>query len=388
QRAGLDFGSALPVEPGPKSADLVRRGILSYLDLFSSRQLLYLRQALAHLPGDDEAVRLYLALLVSTSLEFNSMLCGYKGGSQHRPGAIRHTFSLHAYSFPYTALENNPLYPRPASGTLLKLFHDRVARARRWAASPHERALTPAGPRQVAIAGEQDLGVEVSRPAGLQFGTRRFLLRQGSAAALDLPDGSVDYVVTDPPYFDSVQYSDLAAFFRVWLRLLLPAGGQAGICWEYDTAGSAVDPQANGRGPLVNGQYVQVISAIFAECHRVLRQAGGRLIFTFHHWNPRGWAAVTLALQRAGFLLVNYYVVHSENPISVHIANFKALTHDAILVLAPTEADIRRSWDRPAAVDTADSHRFCQGCAQLLGWMLATGLADEEVERLWVGVIG
>jgi adenine-specific DNA methylase len=37
-----------------------------------------------------------------------------------------------------------------------------------------------------------------------------------------LADNSVDFIVTDPPYFDSVQYSDLAAFFRVWLRQLLP----------------------------------------------------------------------------------------------------------------------------------------------------------------------
>src|SRR5690606_1221384 len=105
-----DFG----IEAGPKSIDLVRRGVNSYLELFSGRQLLYLRRAIQLLPNFEPLVRLNLALLVSTSLEFNSLLCGYKGMGQRRPGAIRHTFSLHAYSFPYTALENNPLFPRRA----------------------------------------------------------------------------------------------------------------------------------------------------------------------------------------------------------------------------------------------------------------------------------
>ncbi|MGD9099877.1 MAG: DNA methyltransferase, partial [Anaerolineae bacterium] len=91
KRSGLDLGSPgdMIVKPGPKSADLVRRGITSYLDLFSSRQLLYLRRAMDILPRFNPLVRLNFALLVSTSLEFNSMLCGYKGGHRRRPGAIR-----------------------------------------------------------------------------------------------------------------------------------------------------------------------------------------------------------------------------------------------------------------------------------------------------------
>ena len=67
------------VEPGQKSIQLLRRGNLSYLDLFSSRQLLVLDRIIALLPQFEPLVRLNLALLTSTSLEFNAMLCGYKG---------------------------------------------------------------------------------------------------------------------------------------------------------------------------------------------------------------------------------------------------------------------------------------------------------------------
>lgn len=360
------------IGPGPKSRDLTGRGISCYLDLFSGRQLLYLRQAIDLLPQFEPLVRLNLALLVSTSLEFNAMLCGYKGVRKgEKSGAIRHTFSYHAYSFPYTTLENNPLYPGRASGTLAKLFHDRIRRARQWAAHPRERQPNGKRAHFVAIQGEQDMGQEMGDPAGLQTGDHRFYLQQGSAVRLPLPDQSVDFVVTDPPYFDSVQYGDLAAFFRVWLSQLYPAGGQ----WHYNLDETAVNPYADN-----NGQYVEVLSGIFAECRRVLRVGSGRIIFTFHHWNPKGWAALTIALQRAGLRLVNRYVVRSENPVSVHIAGLQSLTHDAILVLA---AETGGDWLRPGQINLSDSATFCRDCATLLGWLLGQSRPEGEIYGIW-----
>jgi hypothetical protein len=332
-----------------------------------------------------------LGLLVSTSLEFNAMLSGYKGKNKRRAGAIRHTFSHHAYSFPYTALENNPVYPRKSSGTLQRLFEANVRNGRLWAAAPRERDLAHEKPVFVEIDGEVDAGVEVCDLSQMT-GQRRFWLRQGSSTHLDLPDDSVDAIVTDPPYFDSVQYSDLAAFFRVWLRHLLPdAGPRLRGGWEYDVAQSAVDPHKNDR----QSRYTEIISGIFAECYRVLKKENactegsrsGRFVFTFHHWNPKGWAALTIALKRAGFVLVNRYVVLSESPISVHVSNMKALRHDAILVLSPYHSALSPVWERPSLINTDDSRQFTHDCATLLGWLLASDLPDDEISKLWRQVL-
>jgi putative DNA methylase len=373
------------VEPGRKSIELIRRGIDNYLDLFSSRQLLVLERAIASLPEDDRLERLNLALLISTSLEFNSMLCGYKGKGKRRSGAIRHTFAHHAYTFPITALENNPLYSRRASGTWQKLFHMRIRRARQWAELPRERDLNHKQATFVAIEGEIDGGVEVAdyaelnsnkvRSSDLEAGQRRFLLKRGTATQLDLPDQSVDSIVTDPPYFDSVQYSDLSAFFRVWLQQLLP--DEDG--WDFDVRESAVDPHNNDR----DSRYFELMSRIFAECARVLRRPQGRLIFTFHHWNPKAWAALTMALKEAGFHLLNYAVVHAEHPISVHIARMNALTHDAILVLAPNGESPSSKWHQPLEVDKSSSAAFCAGCAEHLGWTLSAELTAEQIHDHW-----
>ena len=368
------------IEPGRKSRQLTPRGIENYLDLFSSRQLIYLHHAIRLLPQFAPDIRLNLGLLVSTSLEFNSMLCGYKGKNKRRAGAIRHTFSHHAYSFPYTALENNPVYPRKASGTLQKLFQSRIRNGRLWAKKPRERSFATKKAQFVEILGETDGGIEVTDVVEMRPEVEpRFLLLQGSSTQLDLPDNSVDFIVTDPPYFDSVQYSDLAAFFRVWLRHLLPDAAE----WLYDTQNSAVDPHQLDS----ESRYTELMTGIFGECRRVLKEENGRFIFTFHHWNPKGWAALTVALRKAGFALVNRYVVYSENPISVHISGMKALLHDAILVFAPAE-QVDKVWQRPSQINQTDSEQFCYDCGTLLGWLLQEGLAETAVLALWQEALG
>lgn len=377
RRATLPFaGDAFAVQSGDKSIQLLHRHIPSYLDLFSSRQLIFLNEVIRHLPQDDPILRANLALLVSTALEFNSMLCGYKGGDRRRSGAVRHTFAHHGYSFPYTALENNPIYPRRASGTLQKLFHSRIVRGRQWAAAPTERTLDGRRPPTIAITGERDAGHEVPTAVALRPDGQRFFLRQGSAVVLPAETGSIDAVVTDPPYYDSIQYGDLAAFFRVWLRQFLPEAAD----WQYDGTAAAV---SSGRAA-DNGQYAALLGGIFRECRRVLRPDSGRLIFTFHHWQPRAWAALTAALYDAGFVLLNHYVVHAEHPMSVHISKVRALTHDAILVLAPRDADATQRWPRPEPPDPYESWRFTTGCAGFAGWVLdQPGLSPAAIDVLW-----
>lgn len=373
---------ALPVEAfrvvaGDKSIQLENRNVFNYLDLFSSRQLIFLDEAIRRLPDGDPIVRLNLGLLVSTSLEFNSMLCGYKGVNKRRAGAVRHTFAHHGYSFPYTALENNPLYPRRASGTLQKLFYSRIIRGRRWAAAPVERVLDGAKPAFVPVPNEQDVGLEVSTAAELSLEPRRFLLLQSSSVVLPIETASIDAVVTDPPYFDSIQYGDLSAFFRVWLRQLLPGAAD----WGYDQTAAAVSSE---RASSSDGHYVASMTTIFRECCRVLRPDGGRLIFTFHHWQPRAWAALTIALYQAGFSLVNRYTVHAEHPMSVHINNMRALTHDSILVMAARPSNEASRWARPATHDHHDSYRFTESCATFLGWVLEQpNLSAAHIEQLW-----
>ena len=382
RRDGLDFGplADFAVKDGPKSGDLLRHNIRSYLDVFSSRQLLYLHNAIEQLRYSAGIDKLTLGTLVSTSLEFNSMLCGYKGWYKRRPGAIRHVFALHAYSFQYTALENNPVNPRKTSGNLQQLFHDRIERGRKWAALPIERRIDQHGKSElVKIPGEADDGIEVFDQAGLEDGQRRFWLIQGDSQSLPIASDSVDMVVTDPPYYDSVQYGNLAAFFRVWLTRLLPDAAE----WDYDETRTAVVTDT----PDDAGKFATALTGIFAECRRALKPHTGRMVFTFHHWDPGAWAELTIALKTAGFRLQNAYVVFSEHPISVHIRNLKSIRHDSVLVLAADDGAAAIQWEPITDIDSTDSETFCRQCGATLGWLLAGELSASEIRAVWDNLI-
>ncbi|MEW6327952.1 MAG: hypothetical protein AB1487_10245 [Thermodesulfobacteriota bacterium] len=52
----------------------------------------------------------------------------------------------------------------------------------------------------------------------IQVNTPPATVKQASAISLPYPDDYFDAVITDPPYYDNVPYSDLSDFFYVWLK--------------------------------------------------------------------------------------------------------------------------------------------------------------------------
>ena len=151
--------------------------------------------------------------------------------------------------------------------------------------------------------------------------------------------------------------------------------------WRYDVSRSAVANDVQGRS-----QFKHVLGDIFKEGLRVLKKTG-RLIFTYHHWDPNAWAELTIILKNAGFHLVNAYVVFSENPISVHIRNLNAIKHDTILVLAKDPSQKSKDWPPLDAIDTSDSAAFCRECGEALGWMLESNMDDETIRTTWKRLI-
>jgi putative DNA methylase len=273
-------------------------------------------------------------------------------------------------------LENNPVFSARTSGTLKQLFYGRILRAGQWAIEPAERCITDSRREKVPIRGEIDSGEPVSDWELLAEGKRRFLVLQCDSTKLEVPEQIVDYVITDPPYYDNVQYSDLSNFFRVWLRVFLPQEAD----WRYDPLASAVS-----EGGVPGGsKYGEVLGEIWKMCRQALKKGDGRLIFTFHHWSHKAWAELTLSLKKAGFALVNCYVVFSENPTSVHIKGLRSLKHDTILVLRSSAGDGEfRKWPKPAQIDATDSYTFCRDCGMALGWFLISDVEEEHIRSEW-----
>ena len=128
----------------------------------------------------------------------------------------------------------------------------------------------------------------------------------GDSSATDLPDRCVDLVITDPPFFDNVHYSELADFFHVWQRIYFD-GEEPSAEATTRRAGEVQDTDA--------GAFGQKLKQVFVECRRVLKD-DGLMVFSYHHSRDDGWAAVAEAVWGAGFDVVQAQPVKSEMSVA------------------------------------------------------------------------
>jgi putative DNA methylase len=134
----------------------------------------------------------------------------------------------------------------------------------------------------------------------------------GSSTELTgLVDGSLDLVITDPPFGGLLHYSELADFFYVWLRLVLKNQYPDYFSAEYTP--KALEAVANrAREPDdPDGFYQRLLTQCWREAHRVLKPSG-ILAFTFHHSEDEPWVAVLESLFDAGYYLEATYPIRSD----------------------------------------------------------------------------
>lgn len=170
------------------------------------------------------------------------------------------------------------------------------------------------------------------RAAGAdRISPRGAVLAQGSSDRQLAPRGSVDLVLTDPPYFDDVQYAELAALFLVWAR----ATSLVADSVEVDLKSEAV---ANTRRGTDVERYRELLTAIFHETRRSLK-AHGRMILTFHNTDLRAWWALGRALTDARFSISALAVAWAENDVDHSKRGRYSFTKDLVIECRRTPAD-------------------------------------------------
>lgn len=300
---------------------------LRWRDFFNARQLLCLGLLLrAILRIESQSVQEQLICLFSSTLEFNNLFCSFKGEGT---GAVRHMFSNHILKPERTPLENSIWGTEKGSGTFPSLFERRLLRAKRYLEDPFELIIdrdlfgNRIGVRKVSASSPLDV-FQYSTWEKLDAAEHGALILNGDSARLPLPDSSVDAVVTDPPYFDFVHYSELSDFFFAWLA---PALRQR---YPMFVREDSSDPgEVQHRDPRT---FACQLTRVFTECRRVLKEEGV-LAFSFHHSRPEGWSAIYEAVTKAGLTFVAAHPVHAElRAASPKAAAKDPISLDAILV--------------------------------------------------------
>ena len=290
---------------------LIDYGYVRYADLFNDRQLLHLSYLAEAIDGVEGLAREALSLAFSDHLTTNCMMTYYAFGWRR----LSPLFALRAFRHVTRPVEINPWLDGTGRGTFPNTVRQ-VQRAASFARSPSEPML----------AG----GFVVTPPFPEVIGTDQARIFHSSSVNISaLQDNSIDFVLTDPPYFDNIAYSELSDFYRPWLQLLgiTPGGGKAQLGLRENLA-------AKSRGENSQEPFEKLLGACFREVSRVLKP-DGRFVFTFQHQCGKAWEALASALNEAGIRPIQVIPLLGNSRAGLHVHDGTALW-DAVIVARPS----------------------------------------------------
>jgi adenine-specific DNA methylase len=303
----------------------VNHGYTHFFHMFNERQLLclsYLLEEILKIP--DTNIRELMLIAFSDCLDANNMFCKYEI-QWHK---ISLFFGLHAYHPIERPTENNIWGIEYGRGTFVKCF-EKVRRAKAYCKKPYERLLKNDNKHFSKHTGNECIEANIVQDFDtLKEINRAALLRCDTGENLSfIPDKSVDAVITDPPYFDNIQYSELADFFYVWLRL----GLKDLYPWFNLELSSRPNEIVQNERMGKNIEFFnEGLKKVFAESHRVLKD-DGLLVFTFHHNKLWAWESIGKILLDTGFYISATPVVRSEGKSGFHSSKGN-IRYDCVLV--------------------------------------------------------
>lgn len=191
---------------------------------------------------------------------------------------------------------------------------------------------------------------------------------RGNAEKLFFEAETFDAVVTDPPYYSSIYYADLSAFFYVWLRRMV-----GDLYPEHFTLPGppkrreavAQPSEHDGDSEKAEDHYRTIMEKSFVEARRVLKP-GAPLVCVYAHKTTEGWATLIKALMNARLTVTEAWPVQTEARGRTNALEAAALS-DSIFFVARRRQEERRG-EYETEVQPELEH-----------------IARERVKTLWAG---
>jgi len=360
-------------------------------DFFNERQLLCLGILLKRiLKIENKTIRDQFVCLFSGTLEFNNLFCSFKGEGT---GAVRHLFSHHILKPERTPLENTVWgIEGKSSGSFSTLFKSRLLKAKAYLDNPFEIMIDNSKTKRTSkkLVCSNPINVVITDDwNSFKAKDNSALVLNGDSSRLDIPDNSVDAIVTDPPYFDFIHYSELSDFFYAWLS--------KAHCGEYSYFLHQDSSHKNEVQDKDYQKFSYKISKIFTECNRVLKTEG-IMCFSYHHSTIEGWIAIYNAVTIAGFNIVAAHPVKAETSVSTpKSATKEPINLDTILICKKQneslkiknhttnlKANIEKYVQRFESIgrNLSSGDKFVIACSQVISFASCHNMTEKDTTEL------
>lgn len=291
----------------------VSHGYATYDQLFNARQLYCLSLILKEiLQIEDRGSKEYMLLAFSDCLASNNQLVSYAFGYQK----ITPLFAIHGYQVPQRPVEGNVWGNEHLGRGSFTRCVRKLIEGKKYATKPFEYRYSEDGSVEKVYTGES-IATEVRTSASdstKSKTSRACLLNTSSTDLSGLHTGTIDLVLTDPPFYDNLPYSELSDFYYQWLRYYFV---ESQIPYNEQTTPVATSLLVRRKTPVEHSRYLNGLTAAMQECQRVLKK-NGMLVFTFHHREVAAWHVLASAIQSSNFVVTAVGPVRAEGVSGFH----------------------------------------------------------------------
>lgn len=123
----------------------------------------------------------------------------------------------------------------------------------------------------------------------------------------DIPDNTVDYVITDPPYGETIQYSELSYVWNCWLGK------------DFDIKNEVIINPVQNKGV---SSFQSQIADFVRNTYRVLKD-GAAFTLCFQNKDPHIWIDIINCIREVGFILEEIKIYDTfGSPYNKHWSKF------------------------------------------------------------------
>ena len=152
------------------------------------------------------------------------------------------------------------------------------------------------------------------------------LIQTASMTETGLPDNSIDYVFTDPPFGGNLNYSELNFLWEAWYKVYTNNEPEA-IINSVQKKGLA--------------EYQQLMERCFVEYYRILKP-NHWITVEFHNSQNSVWNAISEAISRAGFIIADIRILDKRQSSFKQIVSQAAVKQDLVIsAYKPRESFVR-----------------------------------------------
>lgn len=333
------------VPRGDETDRLHRWGYRRYREMFNARQVLGLELLCRSIAEEKSVtVRNALATNLSDLLRYQNMLCRYDTQALKSLDI----FSVHGFPVGLVQCESN-IFGILSNGVVVGSggwgnIVEKYLRAKQYCVEPFEIGIQDGRKTRIPIPGEW---IGERRQADGRTEIREVQIVCGDGAEAELPEHSLDAVLTDPPYFANVQYAELMDFCFVWLRRL--ASDETGV---FDRHSTRSPHELTGNITMERGlsHFARGLAETYARMARALKP-GAPFAFTYHHNMLDAYYPIAIAVLDAGLVCSASLPCPAEMGASIHINGTGSSVIDTVFVCRSTGlVDRRTIVDSPKEV--------------------------------------